>query len=350
MFGRRKRGNVQRTLFLHAGTHKTGTTSLQDLMARNARRFRKAGVLYPESGRRRTPVADAMSGQHHIAWELNGDARFDPRAGTLAQLLDELRASAAPVAVVSSEDFEYLHRRPERLERLASGVRAAGYAARVVLFLRPQADYAESLYAELVQRHGLDRGFESYLAEIDSAGSFAFREWNFAFDYDVLLRSFEDAFGADALVVRSYNRGGTADALPREFVGLFAPRELDFRRLVQPEWLHEAPSFRGVLESLQATLARLGRIDLQRDTVSPEMLAIGADPSAFAGRFDVLTPAAASAIDDRFRASNERVAARYALPALLSPSPSAVAGDERRRLRAEVFRAAARRWNIAGAP
>ena len=72
-----------RTAFVHVGTHKTGTTSLQSMLAANAKILRAAGVLVPLAGR----VERGSAGHHNVAWELLRDQRFDPRHGTLEALL-----------------------------------------------------------------------------------------------------------------------------------------------------------------------------------------------------------------------------------------------------------------------
>ena len=71
--------------------HKTGTTSLQTMIARNREHFREQGLYYPATGQ--VGVGD---GQHNLAWELLGDERFDPEAGSLAGLADELRERRRP--------------------------------------------------------------------------------------------------------------------------------------------------------------------------------------------------------------------------------------------------------------
>ncbi len=135
-----------RAAVLHVGMHKTGTTSLQTMIARNRQHFRDQGLYYPTTGQ--IGVGD---GQHNLAWELAGDERFEPASGTIADLASELRAQRRPRAVlVSSEDLEYLYDRPERLASLRGVLEDVGYAVRVVITLRQPSEYLESLYFELV--------------------------------------------------------------------------------------------------------------------------------------------------------------------------------------------------------
>ena len=65
-------------LILHIGTHKTWTTALQILLAKNDRVLAKNNILFPVSGR-----LSEHSGHHNIAWELNDEPRFSGDRGGL---------------------------------------------------------------------------------------------------------------------------------------------------------------------------------------------------------------------------------------------------------------------------
>jgi hypothetical protein len=341
---RSRRSNAPRDFFMHVGTHKTGTTSLQGFMAQNHRLLRRWGVLYPFAGRRRTPAAEEMSGHHNLAWEMNDDPRFDVAHGAFGHLLDEIAWRRPHTAVVSSEDFEYLYRRPEALASVARSVRALGYSPHVVLYVRSQADYAQSLYSELAAHHGLDRSFDAFLEEIASQGAATLRGWTFSFEYDVLAHAFEDAFGANALIVRPYERDRAPDALLREFVATIAPGA-DFERLKQPARLNEASGFIGVLDGLYATLARKAPVAPDAQELAAELFPTS-DRRFLNGRFDLLTGEAATAFQARFQESNERFASRYGIH-VPAPAPDRGANGDRE-MRKALFAEAMRRWNLDG--
>jgi len=73
MFNKISRGNIQKrradfskTLFVHIGTHKTGTTSIQNFLRNHATSLNECGVFVPKSG-----TLDENSGHHNIAWEMS---------------------------------------------------------------------------------------------------------------------------------------------------------------------------------------------------------------------------------------------------------------------------------------
>ncbi len=189
-----------RAAVLHVGMHKTGTTSLQTMIARNRQHFSDQGLYYPTTGQ--VGVGD---GQHNLAWELAGDERFEPASGTIADLAGELRAQRRPRAVlVSTEDLEYLYDRPERLASLRGVLEDVGYAVRVVITLRQPSEYLESLYFELVAQ---DRAgpFDEFVTDaLEQRGLFS--PGGIALDYSRLIGGFAGVFGDRAVRVLPYDR------------------------------------------------------------------------------------------------------------------------------------------------
>jgi hypothetical protein len=281
--------NGRSSAYLHVGTHKTGTTSVQHFLSANDRLLAaEAGIYVPRAGR-----ADGSGGHHNIAWELNDDERFDPARGALRDVLAEIAGQPLRRTCLSSEDFEYLHTRPDALRRLAEGFTGIGFVPQVILYLRPQAGYAESLYAELV-RHGLAISFPAFLDAIIATGEYRFNaSWRFAFDYDRLVNAFADAFGTGNVTVRRYDaRGGdvVCDFLPLiDAVGSRWERRMSGSRRLNAGLRH-------------ADVVRV----LEQNTATPLPVGRGR-----AGRFDPVHLPEVRRIVERFNAGNQRVYASY---------------------------------------
>jgi hypothetical protein len=188
---------ASRIAVMHIGTHKTGTTSLQTMIARNETHFVDQGLFYPTVGR----VGD---GHHNLAWELNGDERYDPAVGSFADLTSELRQTEPRAVLLSSEGFEYLHLRPENLRNFRRRLTRLGYKTHVVVVLRQPSDYLESLYFEL-RKHGLEEEFDGFLARALAEGGVVFRGWDFRVNYKQLVQSFAAVFGRRAVHVLRYD-------------------------------------------------------------------------------------------------------------------------------------------------
>ncbi|MHB1641207.1 MAG: hypothetical protein ACYDD9_08045 [Acidithiobacillus sp.] len=181
---------MRKKLFLHIGTHKTGTTALQNFLMVNKRLLRQHDVLVPDSG-----CVGPRSGHHNIAWELNDDYRFQRDYGTLDDLCAEISESDCHTVVISSEDFEYLYPRPEALIAMKRRLNDVGCQVEVIVFFREWGGYITSLYAELL-KHGLDLTFRAFKKQILDTGVFVMRgNWRFCFHYEMIARGFANVFG-----------------------------------------------------------------------------------------------------------------------------------------------------------
>ena len=191
---------------MHAGLHKTGTTAIQAAFAGAPDLLRECNLLYPQAGR----PADS-GGHHNLAWQLARDRRFDAAQGTVDQAAAEIAAFDGD-AILSSEDFESVLGSPERLRALTRHGALGGRDAILVIYVRDQAEYCESLFLEMM-RHGMARDTGRFCDDVLSAGAFRFEDWVFHFDYDALCRRILRA-GVARLVVRPYGalRGGSAVA------------------------------------------------------------------------------------------------------------------------------------------
>lgn len=187
-------------LIFHVGTHKTGTTSVQTMMGTHRDFFETQGVLFPFAGHVRN------GGHHNIAWELNGDAGYDPALGSLADLAAELQATTLNSVLLSSEDFEFWYLRPDLLAQIKNVAEEAGFAVEVLLVLRPVTEYVESLYKELL-KHGLSESRKTFVETIAATGAYPFKERVYRFDYAEMVAGFEASFGADHVYVLEYAAG-----------------------------------------------------------------------------------------------------------------------------------------------
>jgi hypothetical protein len=188
-----------RKCFLHIGTHKTATTSIQRLLDSHPQELERDGFLYPAVGR----PDDAPAGHHNLAWEITGDRRFRPDFGTEADLVRELASSGRNI-VLSSEDFESSVYFRGRFESFLGAIQKLGIEISLVVFLRNQISYAESLYSTLLLL-GFTQPFSAFCDDILAAGEVRWREWIFSFRYDKFVDDLE-AFGNVEIVARSYDQ------------------------------------------------------------------------------------------------------------------------------------------------
>lgn len=196
----------RRRLLVHAGLHKTGTTAIQEYLAPLASALRARGVLYPAAGR----PGGALVGHHNIAWQLAGDRRFRARHGDLDAVAGEI-ADFDGDAVVSSEDFETALCEPRRLLPLLRHAALAEHDVTVLVYLRDQASYLESLFFEMLH-HGLAEEPARLCETVLRHGELRHADWSFLFDPARLLDEWA-ALAPARLVLRGYAPGAAVTDL-----------------------------------------------------------------------------------------------------------------------------------------
>ena len=299
-------------LYLHIGTHKTGTTSLQRFLAANRDPLRRQGIVYPDPaiGGFRSSYA-----HHHVAHamaERTGEGTPDDARRFFDALRRDLRGGE--VGVVSAEAL-YRHVLPggEAGHLYDAGSGAVGdpqpYVERVreclgdvdvtvLVVLRRQDAFLESLYAEQVMATAYRKTIDRFTAE---------RAW--MADYDARLATWAGVFGADAIRVRTFEASSFPEGIERSFVEWVGGRWDD--RLASPV-VHNVTLPRVLVEYKRAVNGRQPRSvsttyrrwleDLAATT--PE----GTLPDL--GRYH-LSHSARLALVERFAEGNRRVAERW---------------------------------------
>ncbi|HEY8322596.1 MAG TPA: hypothetical protein VIG46_12470 [Candidatus Baltobacteraceae bacterium] len=236
-------------LYLHAGTHKTGTTAIQSFLYPHRDLLEERGLYVPLAGLLGTPPE---MGHHNIAFELGG-RQMDPAAGGLDALVAELAERAPERAVVSSENFYPLSSDPDALRLLRDRTEAIGVRIRPILYFRPQAMLLEALYVEFV-KHGMTEPFDAFLDEALENGAVTYNEATYDVDYDRVVASFADVFGRDAMIVRPYENAPRAEDFIAQFLGLLVPEagDLDLTELGAWERRNLSVGFRAVASNLYA--------------------------------------------------------------------------------------------------
>jgi hypothetical protein len=151
-----------KTLVIHSGTYKTGTSAIQVYLER-ARHFgvlAAADACYPRTGR-------SAGVQHsNLTAELRNGPAFVPRQGGWDDLLAEVTAGDMATTIVSTEHFSAL--RPDQLDVIGRKCHDAGVHVRWVHYLREQASFYNAFYVERLvamlpeYRELINRPFEEF--------------------------------------------------------------------------------------------------------------------------------------------------------------------------------------------
>lgn len=174
-------------IYIHIGTHKTGTTSLQYFLGTNKAAMEEQGILVPDSGK---PDMKRGSGNHRLAWALlkrNGVDNFDD----WISLKEEMLQAPDAKTVISAEGFCLLEEHGIRnLRRLLEGEEVY-----IIIYFRKYMDYLKSVYSTQIRNKDTEtRRFSTYVIENTQK-----------IDYNRLLEIWGRYFGYERLTVRVYD-------------------------------------------------------------------------------------------------------------------------------------------------
>lgn len=299
---------VLERIVLHIGLHKTGTTSIQASLVDSYDALLGRGILYPRAGR-------AGVAHNWLAEELLITDTPISEVPSHVDIVEEALVARPEAIIISAEGLTVspdglpvTSRRPvEWARRLSEELQP--HRIEVLAYVRPQWEYVESAYAELVKLGLTWEPFDRYVERTTADDGL---------DYLEKFRPWRQAFG-DQLEVRPYGPdlllGGDAVADFWDAVGLEPP--------AQPR-RHENPRT-GARTTEMLRLLRAFLADHQLDALLPPpakphlrpqpravMAALGRGRRRIEAAlpddrpFSPLTPEMVADLAARFGASNER--------------------------------------------
>ncbi|WP_282182272.1 hypothetical protein [Aliiroseovarius marinus] len=183
-------GIVLRQLWLHIGSHKTGTSSLQ-----RALRFAQTHQLLGDLTYARSPKSK----------NINNLIRVKGEGRTLRTRVNFRGLKAVfPTTgncIASSEMFFWIHN-PRQVRKLARVLKRQFDEIHIVVYLRRQDSLAISHRKQAVMRSAAE-GF--YGLQLSALPTYQ-EHFDHYFNYDQKLRIWADAFGPDSLHVRKFEK------------------------------------------------------------------------------------------------------------------------------------------------
>jgi hypothetical protein len=158
-----------KTLIIHGGLPKTGTSSLQVFFARNRGNLLARGVDY-------LPIGDFSSGSAGLISTGNGvfvarsllpdgdPSNVDDPKLHLDAFAQSAMASAEDILLLSSEYFANAD--PARLKLWVEALRGQGIAARLIYFVRAQDQLLSAMYTQFVKRSHCQETADEFAARV----------------------------------------------------------------------------------------------------------------------------------------------------------------------------------------
>lgn len=360
---------TERVAYLHAGTHKTGTSAIQTFMAMNEPALAESGIVWPRTGRA-TRWGSVHTGHHNLAWEFQASQAFIPGEGTFAQACDEIAATLPARIVFSSEEFYPLHDQPDTLIRMRAALNGLGYALVAIIYLRAQDEMLQALFSQIAKDWAF-ADFEATLTTVLEKGAFPFAGTtrHYELTYGRALDAFAHVLGNEHVIVRPYLRRRPHELL-YEFLSLVGGAQIPRPLLLEPcptlrmtgapagtqvpqevlyerRFINQSPEFIGLIEALHRTVLQHNAAAADPQTFVRDLVP-ASDYPLLQRPFDVMTDQERLAVARRFAQDNRDVTARYgAGPPLLHESdlrPRTALENTAARTQRLVLDAAMRSW------
>ena len=198
--------DLTKTLYLHCGTHKTGTTAIQQYLNNNLTLLEKNNLIYPSIGY----TKNYPYNNHGIAWEISGDPRlkFEKHNNSLKDFYKLLEKSNKDL-IISSEDFQFFNIKENSYEEFCKQVNKNDYKIKVILYLRNQLDFFRGIYQIILMRARFINSNQVFKMIKESFNKLIINEMKLTifFDYLNLIENIKDKLyiSNDDIICKSYD-------------------------------------------------------------------------------------------------------------------------------------------------
>jgi hypothetical protein len=208
---------MKKTIFLHIGAHKTGTTAIQRFLSENRHALQEDGYIYPGSG----------EAHHDMAREFRTltpeEIRSKPDLA-IHRYFKEIDSSEKNFVIISCEMFEFLRMKIGSLKNFL----VPKYNVKIVYYVRRQDDLIESLYSWSMKnsQQPATRTFQEFYSGFPGR------------DYNAILKEWKDAFGRENIIVRCYESEQLPRGIFNDFMNTVGIR-IDSRYKIPAERINE---------------------------------------------------------------------------------------------------------------
>lgn len=181
-----------KTVYLHIGSGKTGTSAIQVALVQRRDLLASVGLNYPSAqSDARARQGLVTSGNGHLLNDFLWPVKpgLGPRQKTVQEFQELLQSPPSSAIVYSSERLEDCN--PESFSAFCKFLGAHGVRVRVIYYVRHLLDFALSSHSQAVKRGGFDRSFASFVKK-------------YRCRYAETLNKFSGLVGKENMLVRLY--------------------------------------------------------------------------------------------------------------------------------------------------
>lgn len=215
-----------KTLYIHIGHYKTGTTALQVFLAKNTDLLRASDLSYVDANRihqKHSDLAFSVLHSFGLKYLMHGYDNSTPYETMWKNVFEEVSSSKYSRHIVSSEELIRLGEFPDSQQavlEIANLAKSYNINVKIICFLRKIESHIESWYNQLMKMR-INEGINvnSNFPPIKYAWDSIER---IHFDYKVALNCWIKAFGHDNLIIKQYYGGKKSKTfIYEQFLSIF---------------------------------------------------------------------------------------------------------------------------------
>lgn len=301
-----------KTLYLHIGTMKTGTTNLQSFFNKNRDILKKYGVIF-----RHMPYvySDATMNRnaHFLCKRLydenmqydkeSTDRRWYEGMDIVKGWFEECDSVLLSDEVMWNVNYQL---KGSIIKRIADYARDNGFVVKVIVYLRRQDELADSMYRQSIRRGYSAYSWDEFLNQFPKKT---------CLDYEYGLSLIEEVIDSENIIVRRYDGLSYEDndsaiysdflsAIGVPFTDEYIIPKMDHNPSLQPQFAAIKKTMNKLIDNSDVPTADSGNI-LFRDTIN-ECCRQG-----YFGGSKYMSDDESAAYMETFRESNHRVAEKY---------------------------------------
>ena len=204
-----------KTLYLHIGTHKTGTSAIQQFCTLNNEKMEQHGFSYPDFGFRYLKRNAQRNGLWLTTyyWDENNVRHpevEDERFLEVLRIVNE-KFKTCDTVILSDEAIwrNFYITKFMRFHQLMEDARKNGYEVKVVIYLRRQDSFVESWWNQIIKGSQKETiTFQDFLKDA------------YYLDYYGILSAYADEVGEENLIVRRFRDAVKGPGIVADFMNI----------------------------------------------------------------------------------------------------------------------------------